>query len=339
MNRSLRRSFWTQVTPLPLPSASFAQKTIVVTGANRSLGLEAARHFVRLNASKVILGCRSLSRGEDAKRDIERSQGVTGIVEAWEVDLGSFDSVRRFCQRVAELPRLDAVIENAGMATSEFGLYEGYERQVTVNVISTYLMALLLLPTLRRTYDRFYNTAHVAPDDRPHLVIVSSNAHFYAPCQHQQSSSVFGPFQHIESSMYLRYQDTKLISLLVGRAISENMQRPDGNIPVVLNMVCPGYCKTDLGREKPWPPLWTAIFTVTDRILARTAEMGSRTLVMAASAGLVSHGMYLEDCKLSTPSDFVRSGNGEKMQQQAFTELMLILEGIEPSVQFGPPGG
>ena len=31
-----------------------------------SLGLEAARHFVRLNATKVILGVRTISKGEAA---------------------------------------------------------------------------------------------------------------------------------------------------------------------------------------------------------------------------------------------------------------------------------
>ncbi|KAI4250283.1 MAG: hypothetical protein L6R42_008780, partial [Xanthoria sp. 1 TBL-2021] len=39
----------------PPPTASFANKTIIVTGANTGLGKEAATHFVRLGAAKVIL--------------------------------------------------------------------------------------------------------------------------------------------------------------------------------------------------------------------------------------------------------------------------------------------
>lgn len=161
---------------MPYPQNDFTGQTIIVTGGNVGLGLEAARHFVRLNAAKVILACRSRERGERAKADIERStrrsDGGVVVVEVWPVDLGKFDSVRQFCRRADKLERLDVVVENASVAmvTPEGTLAEGYECTITVNAISTFLMALLLLPTLRRTAARF-NTL-------PRLTIVSSDAHF-----------------------------------------------------------------------------------------------------------------------------------------------------------------
>ena len=85
------------------------------------------------------------------------------------MDLTSFDSVKRFCARAQSLLRWDIVIENAGIATGKFELFEGYESTITVNVISTFLMALLLLPKLRETATKFNIT--------PHLTIVSSDAH------------------------------------------------------------------------------------------------------------------------------------------------------------------
>lgn len=153
-----------------------------MTGANVGLGLEAARHFARLGAARVVLASRSADQGARAKADIERSLSSsastsststsTAVIEVWPLDLASFDSVRAFCARAAALPRVDAVVENAGVAlVSPRGtLAEGYERTITVNVISTFLMALLLLPTLRRTAARF--------NVQPRLVIVSSDAHF-----------------------------------------------------------------------------------------------------------------------------------------------------------------
>lgn len=117
---------------------------------------------------------RSTTKGEAAKADILRS--IAGrdeaAVEVWELDLMSFDSVRAFCRRAEGLPRLDVVVENASVAmVNRRGvLAEGYECSVTVNVISTFLMALLLLPVLRRTAAK-YNTL-------PRLSIVSSDAHF-----------------------------------------------------------------------------------------------------------------------------------------------------------------
>jgi len=139
-----------------------------VTGANCGLGLEAARHFVRLNAAKVILACRSLQKGEAAKTDIERTTDRRHVIEVWQVDLTSFDSVREFCARVRNLDRLDILIENAGIATGKFELFEGYESTIAVNVISTFLMALMVLPKLRESAIKFNMT--------PRLTIVSSDA-------------------------------------------------------------------------------------------------------------------------------------------------------------------
>ena len=50
-------------------------KSVIVTGANTGLGLEAARQFVSLGAEKVILAVRSLDKGERAKESIESTTG------------------------------------------------------------------------------------------------------------------------------------------------------------------------------------------------------------------------------------------------------------------------
>src|SRR6185437_7107197 len=97
------------------PTKDCTGQTIIVTGANVGLGLEAARHFVRLGAARVILAVRSVEKGEQAKADIETSTSCgKDVVQVWPVDLGSFESVKQFCRRAdAELDRLDALVENA----------------------------------------------------------------------------------------------------------------------------------------------------------------------------------------------------------------------------------
>jgi NAD(P)-dependent dehydrogenase (short-subunit alcohol dehydrogenase family) len=131
--------------------------------------LEAARHFTRLKAAKVILACRSIEKGEIAKNDIERTTDRKNVVEVWQVDPSSFDSVRQFCARAQGLDRLDILIENAGIATPIFEQFEGYESTITVNVISTFLMALLLLPKMRDCATDSSITSRIT--------IVSSDAH------------------------------------------------------------------------------------------------------------------------------------------------------------------
>jgi retinol dehydrogenase-12 len=158
-----------QFTTLPYPAFDFTGQTVIVAGANTGLGLEATRHIVRLGAAKAIIACRSIEKGEAAKKDIEESTERKDVVEVWQVDLGSYESVKEFCARVQKLDRLDAVVENAGIATPHFQLLEGMESTITVNVISTFLMALLLLPKLRADAVK-YNTI-------PRITIVSSDAH------------------------------------------------------------------------------------------------------------------------------------------------------------------
>jgi retinol dehydrogenase-12 len=97
------------------PEQSCKGQVFIVTGANVGLGFEASRHLVRLGADKVILACRNLEKGEAAVRDIEASTKRTGVAEVWSLDLSSFESVKEFAKRVDTLPRIDAIVENAGM--------------------------------------------------------------------------------------------------------------------------------------------------------------------------------------------------------------------------------
>jgi len=100
---------------LPVPTASFADETVIITGANTGLGREAAKHIVRLGASKVILAVRTVSKGEDARKYIEKETKKTGVMEVWQLDMSSTESIKAFSQRANSLERLDVLIANAGI--------------------------------------------------------------------------------------------------------------------------------------------------------------------------------------------------------------------------------
>lgn len=158
------------ITP-PVPTTDCTGKTMIVTGANTGLGKEVATHYVRLNAEKVIIACRSLEKGEAAKRDIEqRFPARKGVIEVWKLDLSSYDSVKEFAEQTKSLKRIDALVENAGISTQKFSMMEGNESTITVNVyvagllmqytvehladlcrVSTFLLALLMLPILQQS--------------------------------------------------------------------------------------------------------------------------------------------------------------------------------------------
>lgn len=177
---------------LPYPTHSFSGQTIIVTGSNTGLGLEAARHFARLGAAKVILAVRTISKGEAAKESIEESTDRKGVVEVWQLDLGSYKSVKDFAKKAEGLDRLDAVVENAGIAKSTWSVLEDNEATITTNVVSTFLLGLLLLPKLRESGQKFNLT--------PHLAVVSSEVHAWSPMNERKSESIFGALNDKETA-------------------------------------------------------------------------------------------------------------------------------------------
>jgi retinol dehydrogenase-12 len=307
---------------IPYPTESWTSKTVIVTGSNTGLGLEAARHFARLGAAKIILAVRSAEKGEAAKQNIIASEKVSPeTIEVWSLDLQSFDSVKAFAKQCETLDRIDAVVENAGISTQNFKLVEGYESTVTTNVISTFLLALLLLPQLRATAKK-HNV-------RPHLTIVSSEVHFFTKFPARAAPEIFKELNDPNSKLAVmmdRYNVSKLLEVYVCRElVKEYMSSPD--YPVILNFLNPGFCHSELGRESP---ILMAIIKFIFN--ARTTEVGSRSLVQAASAGPETHGKYLSDCVPHEPAKSVVGPGGPETQKKVWDELKVILEKIEPGV-------
>jgi hypothetical protein len=67
-------------------------------------------------------------------------------------------------------------------------------------------------------------------------------------------------------------------------------------------------------------------------LLGRSTEVGSRTLVHAASQGEETHGKYLEDCKIGETVPWIRSEEGEQVQSRVWDELLQKLEKIKPGI-------
>lgn len=304
------------VTPA-YPRQSFSGQTVIVTGSNTGLGKEAARHFARLGAAKLILAVRNTAAGEAAKADIEsRTDCAKDVVEVWPLDLGSYDSVKAFARRAsAELERVDVLCENAGIATESKKMVAGHESTITVNVVSTFLLALLMVPKLKETAVKFKKDAV--------LTIVSSEVHAWAKFPEQTEDAVIAALDKSED-VSERYQVSKLLEVLVVRQIAPKLQGSG----VVLNMLNPGLCHSELARESNWK------LTVVKMVMARTTEVGSRTLVAAGAAGKESHGKYMTDGLVADEalSDFATSEHGSKTGQKVWKELSGILETIQPGV-------
>ena len=167
----------------PKPTRKYTNQTILVTGSNVGLGLEAARWFVNLDAAKVILAVRTQSKGEEAKRFIEASTKRHGVVEVWSLDLSSYGSIKECAQKAESLERLDVIVENAGIVTYQWNTMEENESTITTNVVSPLLHAILSLPKLRETSLKF-NT-------QTKIVFVTSFVHWMTKFEEQKEERIF----------------------------------------------------------------------------------------------------------------------------------------------------
>lgn len=99
------------------------------------MGYQAAVHLAKRNASTLIFGVRSISKGQAAaKRLYEECTAYRGKVEVWELDMARFESVVAFGKRCkSDVPRLDVAILNAGcLAQTYTQTSDGWEPQLQV---------------------------------------------------------------------------------------------------------------------------------------------------------------------------------------------------------------
>ena len=66
---------------------------------------------------------------------------------------------------------------------------------------------------------------------------------------------------------------------------------------VVVNMIDPGLCWSDLAKDATWS--YAITLHILRLLLARSTEVGSRTLVFATTGGPESHGKYSESCRFN----------------------------------------
>ncbi|KAL0486635.1 retinol dehydrogenase [Acrasis kona] len=306
-----------------LPNKDLTGQVVIVTGSNVGLGLESARHLAAMNPSKLILACRDTVKAEAAITDIKNTTNSVATIQAWKLDLQSFDSVKLFVEKCnRELDRLDILVENAGIATAEYRLTaDKWESTIQTNVLSTFLLAILLLPLLRKTTKKNSDTR---------LVIVASEVHHWSPFDERDAPNIF---ERLNDQTHFkpndRYQISKLLDVLLTRALAENMKAPEDK-SISVTSVNPGLCHSELGREAGWG-LW-----LMKKALARTTEMGARTLTHSAVGKLEPHatkGTYYSDCKETEPSDFVIGEEGKKAQDRLWTEMVQILSRVDSSVK------
>lgn len=202
-------------------------KCFVVTGANTGIGFEIAKVLAGKGA-RVLLGCRDEAKARDAMARIAAETPVCDLAHLL-LDLGDLASVRRAAEIAAAEPKIDALINNAGIMFPPLErTAQGFESQFGVNHLGGFALTGLLLPKLAETAGA-------------RIVVTASLAHMRGDIQWHDLNA--------ESSYKrtLRYSDSKLANMLHFSELDRRL-RAAGS-PVSAFGCHPGVAPTDLMRH------------------------------------------------------------------------------------------
>lgn len=195
-------------------------RTVIITGANTGLGFECAKAVAKANKGwHIILACRNLVHGEDAKRKITKSTGYDAI-SVMELDLADQKSIRNFVERfcMSEYPPLKGLINNAGVQILN-GLVrstDGYELTFATNHLGHFLLTNLLLKNFH---------------EPGRIMVVSSGTHDPDTKEGRNNKPVFlgaaklaKPESEKEMSGMQRYTTSKLANVLFSYELVKRLE-------------------------------------------------------------------------------------------------------------------
>jgi len=241
-------------------------KTFIVTGANTGVGFEITR-VLAARGARVLLGCREQTRAQDAIAQIRRITPNADLV--WlPLDLGDLDSVRTAAEIAAKEPRIDALINNAGIMNPPLTrTKQGFESQFGVNHLGVFALTSLLLPKLAET-----------PGSR--VVVTSSVAHLKASIDWDDLNA------DKSYSKTERYGGSKLANALFFFELDHRLRAAKS--PVTAIGVHPGVASTSLGRHMGIAQIAGPIVG----LLLNSADKGAWPALLAATGKVKPGGYY-----------------------------------------------
>jgi NAD(P)-dependent dehydrogenase (short-subunit alcohol dehydrogenase family) len=296
-------------------------RTFFVSGANTGIGFEAAK-VIASRGGRVLLGCRNPDKGEAALVRIADAHPGADIALV-DLDLADLASVTEAAGIVAREPRLDVLINNAGIMMNPKTLTkDGFESQFGVNHLGHFALTGLLLPKLEAT-----------PDAR--IVIVSSIGH-------RRGEIVWDDINAYNSySPQQRYYQSKLANLLHMYELDRRLRAKQSSTIAVA--VHPGGADTELSRHLTGVR-WQLMRMVMPllRPIVNTAETGAWPTLLGATEPGVEGGQYFGPGRFGEASGPAKQVNSTDMSKDAglakrLWDLSIEMTGVDPGLQPGNP--
>lgn len=230
-------------------------KTIVITGANSGIGLEAARGFAARNAH-VVLAVRNESAGRSA------AAAIGGSTEVRRLDLADLSSVRDFATDWSG--GIHVLVNNAGVMVPPLGrTQDGFELQFGINHLGHFALTNLLLPQV---------TGRV--------VTVASGAHRQGSIDFDDLNWNTRRYRGGQAA----YAQSKLANLLFTLELRRRLEESGSAVSAVA--AHPGMASTNLGSHVDG--MMKAVAGIAVRFFSQSATAGAAPTLFAATEPIPS---------------------------------------------------
>ena len=224
-------------------------RTVLITGCNHGIGLDAATKMFAKNDLKVILACRTLAKAKEAKSEILEAIAQEGgrvndpsLLVPAECDLADLESIKSFTTTLKDEP-IDILCLNAGVQYSGSKevnrTRDGFEISMGTDHLGHFYLTNLLLKNVEN--------AAITSTLKPRIVVTASEVHDpESPGGKIGRGAGLGNFEGIQENgaefelmdgsefdADKAYKDSKLANILFANELNRRLRLADSQINVV----------------------------------------------------------------------------------------------------------
>ncbi len=258
------------------------QKTILISGANSGLGLEAAKQLAKQN-HEIILLCRNLEKANEAKKEIIAFSNNNNI-HIYQADLSSQKSIEVAATQIKkDFQKLDVLLNNAGGVFNNFQLsVDGIEMTMANNHFNYFWLTYYLFDLLKNA-----NGARI--------VNVASDSHYQAKKIDVES------FYEKKGRYFVlsAYEQSKLANVLFTYTLAEKAKP----FNITVNALHPGFVYTPIGN-KNGNAFFGFVWNAASKLFGLTVEKGASSHIYLATSDEVKNttANYFHNCKAKKSS-------------------------------------